>query len=60
MEAVVAMAMLLRRFKFELAMDKVGMATGATIHTSDGLKCKISRREGVKSGAAAAPATANA
>lgn len=60
MEAVVAMAMMLRRFKFELAMEKVGMATGATIHTADGLKCKITRREGVKGGAAAAPAAVNA
>ena len=42
----VAAAMLLRRFKFELAMDKVGMATGATIHTADGLKCSVTRREG--------------
>ena len=51
MEATVAIAMILRRFKFELAMDKVGMATGATIHTADGLKCKVTRRENVPAAA---------
>lgn len=58
MEATVAMAMVLRRFKFELAMDKVGMATGATIHTADGLKCKVTRRTDAPVGAGVAPAAA--
>ena len=44
MEAAVALSMVLRRFEFELAMEKVGMATGATIHTADGLKCRVRRR----------------
>jgi cytochrome P450 len=54
-EAVVALAMLMRRFKFRLAgtPEQVGMATGATIHTANGLKCVIERR-GVAAPAAAA------
>lgn len=47
MEATVALVMLLSKFSFELAgdSDDVGMATGATIHTANGLKCKIRKRE---------------
>lgn len=46
-EAVVAMAMLLRRFEFSFAGDPkdVGMATGATIHTANGLKCTVTPRQ---------------
>lgn len=46
MEATVALSMLLRRFKFEIAgkPEDVGMATGATIHTANGLKCIVSPR----------------
>lgn len=35
-----------RRFTFEFAEgpESVGMATGATIHTANGLKVKIQRR----------------
>ncbi|KAK9846940.1 hypothetical protein WJX84_011063 [Apatococcus fuscideae] len=45
-EATVALAMLLRRFHFSLAgrPEDVGMATGATIHTANGLKMRIRRR----------------
>jgi cytochrome P450 len=57
-EAAVALAMLMRRFTFELAQDKVGMATGATIHTADGLRCRVRRREGVTAGGAAPAAAA--
>jgi cytochrome P450 len=63
-EAVIALAMLLRRFDFELAVkpEEVGMATGATIHTRDGLKMRVSRRTGGGGsvGAAAAEAAAAA
>ena len=53
MEAVVALAMLMRRFKFSLAgtPQDVGMATGATIHTANGLKCRIERRAVAAAGA---------
>lgn len=45
-ENVVALAMLARRFDFELAPDAppVKMTTGATIHTTDGLVMKVRRR----------------
>lgn len=46
MEAAVALIMLLSKFSFELSTSpsEVGMATGATIHTAHGLKCRIKRR----------------
>ncbi|EFJ43549.1 hypothetical protein VOLCADRAFT_65884 [Volvox carteri f. nagariensis] len=45
-EATVALAVLLRRFSFALEgpPEKVGMATGATIHTANGLMVRVSRR----------------
>jgi cytochrome P450 family 97 subfamily B polypeptide 3 len=45
-EAAVAMSMLLRRFRFRLpnGPESVGMATGATIHTANGLVVKVERR----------------
>jgi beta-ring hydroxylase len=65
-EAVVALAMLQRRFSFELdpAAEPVGMTTGATIHTTAGLNVKLRPRAGADSsvdevaGAAAAAAAA--
>nr|AGK38421.1 CYP97B1 [Parachlorella kessleri] len=47
MEATVALTMLLRRFRFRLAgsAKDVGMATGATIHTANGLKVTVRRRQ---------------
>lgn len=50
-EAAVAMAMILRRFTFKFATspEDVGMATGATIHTADGLNLIVSRRGESKS-----------
>jgi cytochrome P450 family 97 subfamily B polypeptide 3 len=47
LEAAVAMAMLVRRFNFALVDDPkdIKMTTGATIHTEEGLFCRISRRE---------------
>ena len=46
LEAAVALAMLARRFDFELAMkpEEVKLTTGATIHTTDGLFCNIRPR----------------
>jgi len=46
MEATVALVMLLSRFSFDLATSpgEVGMATGATIHTANGLKCRVRKR----------------
>ncbi|KAK8520031.1 hypothetical protein V6N13_031500 [Hibiscus sabdariffa] len=45
-EAVVAVAMLVRRFNFRLALGAppVEMTTGATIHTTQGLKMTVTRR----------------
>ena len=45
-EATVCLAMLTRRFNFELATkpEEVGLTTGATIHTVNGLKMTISKR----------------
>lgn len=46
-ETVVAVAMLVRRFDFQLALGAppVKMTTGATIHTTEGLKMTVSRRQ---------------
>ncbi|KAI0489334.1 hypothetical protein KFK09_029176 [Dendrobium nobile] len=45
-ETVVATAMLIRRFNFEMApgAPSVEMTTGATIHTTEGLKMTVTRR----------------
>jgi len=52
-EAIVALAMLVRRFDFEMAPDapEVGMTTGATIHTTNGLHLVPKRRVIVASSA---------
>lgn len=46
-EATVAFAMLLRRFTFRLAVpvEQVGMATGATIHTANGMMMRVAARQ---------------
>jgi cytochrome P450 family 97 subfamily B polypeptide 3 len=46
LESVVALAMLLRRLDFKLACrpEEVGMATGATIHTKNGLPMVVTPR----------------
>lgn len=46
-EATVAFAMLLRRFSFRLAVpvEQVGMATGATIHTANGMMMRVTPRQ---------------
>lgn len=50
LEAVVAVAMLIRRFTFELAChpDEVGLDTGATIHTKHGLPMRMIPRSAGK------------
>ena len=46
MEAVIALAMMLRRFKFSTkAGFEPGMKTEVTIHTANGLFMDLSRRE---------------
>lgn len=45
MEAVVALAIVLKHFSFDLKKDhEIGMTTGATIHTSNGLYMYAKRR----------------
>eukprot|EP00183_Erythrolobus_madagascarensis_P006333 CAMPEP_0185846660 /NCGR_PEP_ID=MMETSP1354-20130828/2221_1 /TAXON_ID=708628 /ORGANISM="Erythrolobus madagascarensis, Strain CCMP3276" /LENGTH=668 /DNA_ID=CAMNT_0028546837 /DNA_START=145 /DNA_END=2148 /DNA_ORIENTATION=+ len=44
LEAAVCMAMVLQRFEFELLDENVGMTTGATIHTKDGLRVRVKHR----------------
>lgn len=48
-EAITALAMLLRRFDFAMAPNAppVGMTTGATIHTTNGLYMTVKPRENV-------------
>ena len=55
----VAMAMLMRRFTFRLAVSpkEVGMATGATIHTANGMPMRMERRA-VAPSSGATPAAA--
>lgn len=45
MEATVTLSILLKNFNFEFAIDPndVGMKTGATIHTMNGLQMRVSR-----------------
>lgn len=47
MESVVGLAMLLRRYNIALAgtPEDVQMQTGATIHTKDGLWCRLTKRQ---------------
>ncbi|KAM0874773.1 hypothetical protein ACQ4PT_037225 [Festuca glaucescens] len=46
LESTVALAMLLQKFDVELrgSPDEVEMVTGATIHTKDGLWCRLKKR----------------
>lgn len=59
MEAVVALAVLLKKFDFELVPDQeIGMTTGATIHTTNGLYMYVKAREASAATAERAPAAA--
>jgi cytochrome P450 family 97 subfamily B polypeptide 3 len=46
LESTIALAMLLQKFDVKLrgSADDVELVTGATIHTKNGLWCKIKRR----------------
>jgi len=46
MESAVTMAMLIRRFEFDLAVspEQVRMTTGATIHTMNGMPMRVKKR----------------
>jgi carotene epsilon-monooxygenase len=58
MEAVTALAVLLRRFEFQMVPgQQINMTTGATIHTTDGLYMTIKERAGAPA-AGGAPAAA--
>jgi len=48
MESTVGLAMLLQKFDLELKdpPESTQIVTGATIHTKNGLWCRIKRREG--------------
>jgi carotene epsilon-monooxygenase len=63
MEAVVALAVLLKQFDFELLPNqKIAMTTGATIHTTNGLYMNVRKRHNTSglSGIAVQPATTTA
>ncbi|PRQ52261.1 putative cytochrome P450 [Rosa chinensis] len=50
LESTVSLAMLLQKFNVELrgSPDSVGLVTGATIHTKNGMWCKLSKRSDVQ------------
>ncbi|KAK9834172.1 hypothetical protein WJX81_005149 [Elliptochloris bilobata] len=58
-EAAVALVLLLRRYTFRLegGPERVGMATGATIHTANGLRVRVAARA-APAGQPAVPAAA--
>jgi len=62
MEAVTALAVVLKRYDFQLVPNRpINMTTGATIHTTDGLYMTLSERNTqTPPRAAAAAATATA
>ncbi|XP_042054021.1 carotene epsilon-monooxygenase, chloroplastic-like [Salvia splendens] len=56
LEAIVSLAVLLQHMSFELIPDQtIGMTTGATIHTTNGLYMKLSQRQSASTSAAANP-----
>ncbi len=55
MEAVIAMAVLLKRFDFALVPNQtISMTTGATIHTTNGLYMTVKERQASQAGKVAA------
>ena len=59
MEAAVTLAMVIKRFDFQLAIapEDVGIYTGATIHTRNGLMMRVSERTGSGSGSGRSTST---
>lgn len=59
-EATIAMAMLLQKFTFRLAVppERVGMATGATIHTANGMLMSVQHRQQPQQGSGGAQQSA--
>lgn len=56
LESIVALAIFLQHFNFELVPDQnIGMTTGATIHTTNGLYMKLSSRQTKSSVASSSP-----
>ncbi|KAL8039604.1 hypothetical protein ABFX02_10G046900 [Erythranthe guttata] len=56
LEAIVALAVFLQHLNFDLVPDQnIGMTTGATIHTANGLYMKLSQRQTAYTSAAAVP-----
>eukprot|EP00775_Hariotina_reticulata_P015151 gene15151-biopygen1940 len=61
MEAVVALAVLLRQYNFDLVPGQtINMTTGATIHTTDGLYMTVQDRRQQQAAAAQQQAAAAA
>lgn len=59
MEAVVALACTLKQYDFSLVPNQtIGMTTGATIHTTNGLYMNVKKRSGASSASSPAPAAA--
>ena len=52
MESTIALTMLLQKFDVELkgSPEAVELVTGATIHTKNGLWCRVRRRASLESG----------
>ena len=59
MEATATLALLMQQFDLSLAIpaSEVGMRTGATIHTKNGLMLTVTKRKQPLAGAAGAPST---
>jgi carotene epsilon-monooxygenase len=52
MEAVIALAVLLKQFDFQLVPNQtISMTTGATIHTTNGLYMTVKQRQGGRAAA---------
>ncbi|POO01827.1 Cytochrome P450, E-class, group I [Trema orientale] len=58
LESIVALAIFLQHYNFELVPDQIiGMTTGATIHTTNGLYMKLSSRQTKSAVASSSPST---
>ncbi|PON56157.1 Cytochrome P450, E-class, group I [Parasponia andersonii] len=58
LESIVALSIFLQHYNFELVPDQIiGMTTGATIHTTNGLYMKLSSRQTESAVASSSPST---